>query len=249
MYTTKGTTPQVAVVSTSAAQPLPSSTTTEPLTYWTDARSSTMARPSPTVSNCGLVIVQVENSPRQFEENRTFYHEPQSLTNWSNITLDNRYTKFLKTLNVSQSQLFSGYFFRILQTCRHNLLILSSKKSLAQPKLWKSKKPSKTTTKATEPRRDQTPVQPAPHPHLPVKWPKSPALFHNNRSSRLLNHNSKDHKPETVWGEAKVDLKKAITSCGYWISNWTFSMKAKKDTTLGSWEVSPSITTWWIVCS
>ena len=106
MYTTKGTTPQVAVVSTSAAQPLPSSTTTEPLTYWTDARSSTMARPSPTVSNCGLVIVQVENSPRQFEENRTFYHEPQSLTNWSNITLDNRYAKFLETLNFSHTQFF-----------------------------------------------------------------------------------------------------------------------------------------------
>ena len=93
MYTKGSTTPQVAVVSTSA-QP---STTTEPLTYWTDARSSTMARPSPSVSNCGLVIVQVQDnsSPRttgQFvEENRTFYHhEPQSLTNWSNITLDNR---------------------------------------------------------------------------------------------------------------------------------------------------------------
>ena len=117
MYTTKGTTPQVAVVSTSAAQPLPSSTTTEPLTYWTDARSSTMARPSPTVSNCGLVIVQVENSPRQFEENRTFYHEPQSLTNWSNITLDNRYTKFLKTLNVSQSQ----FIFRIFLSDSTNM--------------------------------------------------------------------------------------------------------------------------------
>ena len=91
MYTKGSTTPQVAVVSTSA-QP---STTTEPLTYWTDARSSTMARPSPSVSNCGLVIVQVQDNNRttgQFvEENRTFYHhEPQSLTNWSNITLDNR---------------------------------------------------------------------------------------------------------------------------------------------------------------
>ena len=90
MYTaTKTTSPQVttAVVPTTA-QPQ-TATTTEPLTYWTDARSSTMARPNPSVSNCGLVIVQVENN-RPFEENRTFYQEPQSLTNWSNITLDNR---------------------------------------------------------------------------------------------------------------------------------------------------------------
>jgi hypothetical protein len=76
----------------------------EPLIYWTDARTaSAMARPNPSVSNCGLVIVQVQPEQRgQFEAveavtERSYYpheHEQQQqqpqLTNWSNITLDNR---------------------------------------------------------------------------------------------------------------------------------------------------------------
>ena len=41
-----------------------------PLTYWTDSRGSAaaaagMARPNPSVSNCGLVIVQVQPDPVQ----------------------------------------------------------------------------------------------------------------------------------------------------------------------------------------
>ena len=89
MYTASKTS-STAVVPTTA-QPPTAVTTAEPLTYWTDARSSNMARPNPSVSNCGLVIVQVENNrPFETAENRTFYQEPQSLTNWSNITLDNR---------------------------------------------------------------------------------------------------------------------------------------------------------------
>ena len=77
-----------------------------------------MARPSPSVSNCGLVIVQVQDnsSPRttgQFvEENRTFYHhEPQSLTNWSNITLDNRiFLSDSTNMSVTQSPVIGKNF-------------------------------------------------------------------------------------------------------------------------------------------
>ena len=51
------------------------------------------------MSNCGLVIVQVQPDPNHRYEQRPQYHyaeqpqqpqQPQSLTNWSNITLDNR---------------------------------------------------------------------------------------------------------------------------------------------------------------
>ena len=68
-----------------------------------------MARPNPSVSNCGLVIVQVDQPPTQrgpptaYSEatprTTTYYAHPQpaeqphaqtQLTNWSNITLDNR---------------------------------------------------------------------------------------------------------------------------------------------------------------
>ena len=52
MYTA---TKSSAVPEVTASQP----TTAETLTYWTDSRSA-MARPNPSVSNCGLVIVQVQ---------------------------------------------------------------------------------------------------------------------------------------------------------------------------------------------
>ena len=74
----------------------------ETLTYWTDARS-TMARPNPNISNCGLVIVQVQPDNQRGQgyiqglteatDGRTFYTtdtEAQPLTTWSNVTLDNR---------------------------------------------------------------------------------------------------------------------------------------------------------------
>ncbi len=91
----------------------------EPLTYWTDARSSTVARPNPAVSNCGLVIVQVQPDVQRNPAHTqtyvtssaegvrsaetavapTYYAaettQPgntgqQQLTTWSNVTLDNR---------------------------------------------------------------------------------------------------------------------------------------------------------------
>lgn len=82
--------------SSNSAETSASSQPESQLTYWTDSR---MARPNPSVSNCGLVIVQVQ--PEQIQRNTQQYAEPnryysaessaeQPLTTWSNITLDNR---------------------------------------------------------------------------------------------------------------------------------------------------------------
>ena len=71
-----------------------------------------MARPNPSVSNCGLVIVQVEQPPNRppysTEAQRNYHysppqphHEQAPLTNWSNITLDNRI--FLTESNVAST--------------------------------------------------------------------------------------------------------------------------------------------------
>ena len=106
MYTaTKSSPPPEAV--TSQPQNGSAVTSAETLTYWTDSR--TMARPNPSVSNCGLVIVQVDQPPTQrgptsyseasaTQRTTTYYAHPHpeqphaqtQLTNWSNITLDNR---------------------------------------------------------------------------------------------------------------------------------------------------------------
>ena len=106
MYTaTKSSPPPEAA--TSQPQNGSAVTSAETLTYWTDSR--TMARPNPSVSNCGLVIVQVDQPPTQrgptsyseasaTQRTTTYYAHPHpeqphaqtQLTNWSNITLDNR---------------------------------------------------------------------------------------------------------------------------------------------------------------
>ena len=75
--------------------------------------------PNPSVSNRGLVIVQVEQpqsrssyppnaeaSPRSFYQ--TSQQEQTQLTNWSNITLDNRI--FLTESNVAASSSSGGKF-------------------------------------------------------------------------------------------------------------------------------------------
>ena len=84
--------------------------------------------PNPSVSNRGLVIVQVEqpqsrssyppnaeaNSPRSFYQ--TSQQEQTQLTNWSNITLDNRI--FLTESNVAASSSSGGKEFH----CDLNIL-------------------------------------------------------------------------------------------------------------------------------
>ena len=97
-----------------------STSTTETLTYFNldSTLSRTMAMPNPSVSNRGLVIVQVEQPQRSsYPPNeaspRSYYHqqsqqEQTQLTNWSNITLDNRI--FLTESNVAASSSSAGKF-------------------------------------------------------------------------------------------------------------------------------------------
>ena len=132
MYTASKSSPPVAAIAPpphSEAAASTSTTTTETLTYFNldSTLSRTMAMPNPSVSNRGLVIVQVEQPPQsnttrgsssyppnEAASPRTYYqhhqttsqHEQTQLTNWSNITLDNRI--FLTESNVATASSTSG---------------------------------------------------------------------------------------------------------------------------------------------